>query len=422
MGKTYIDAVKYVITASFTIDGIVEKPDIIGAIFGQTEGLVGEDLELRELQKNGKIGRIEVISKTHEGKTTGDIIIPSSLDKVETVILAAAVEAVDKVGPCKAEIHCKKIEDIRTQKRQQIVDRAKDILKKFVEEEMPESTEITDAVSTKAKKSEIIAYGKENLPAGPDIDNSEEIILVEGRADVLNLLKHDIKNAIAIGGAHVPETIQKLCQLKEVTAFVDGDRGGDLIIKSLKDLARLDFVAKAPDGKEVEELTGKEIIQALRRRMPADQFKITRTERMLERQKRHERPPRPGDRRPPRGAPRGPPPRHERVERPPAKPEPKKLEPKNDEEKKLIEMLEKVNGSLKAQVLDEKLKVVEEIPVRKLIPTLEGKKKVHAIVFDGIITNRLVELAGKKGAKYVLGIKEGMLKDKPEGLTIMSQN
>ena len=210
--------------------------------------------------------------------------------------------------------------------------------------------------------------------------------------------------------------------MKEVTAFVDGDRGGDLIIKSLKDLARLDFVAKAPDGKEVEELTGKEIIQALRRRMPADQFKITRTERMLERQKRHERPPRPGDRRPPRGAPRGPPPRHERVERPPAKPEPKKLEPKNDEEKKLIEMLEKVNGSLKAQVLDEKLKVVEEIPVRKLIPTLEGKKKVHAIVFDGIITNRLVELAGKKGAKYVLGIKEGMLKDKPEGLTIMSQN
>ncbi|MBN1160047.1 MAG: DNA primase [Candidatus Diapherotrites archaeon] len=421
MGKTYIDAVKYVITASFTIDGIVEKPDIIGAIFGQTEGLVGEDLELRELQKNGKIGRIEVISKTQDGKTTGDIIIPSSLDKVETVILAAAVEAVDKVGPCKAEIHCKKIEDIRTQKRQQIVDRAKDILKKFVEEEMPESNELSDAVSANAKKADIIAYGKDSLPAGPDIEKSQEVILVEGRADVLTLLKNDIKNAIAIGGANVPETVKQLCKIKEITAFVDGDRGGDLIIKSLKDLARLDYVAKAPDGKEVEELTRKEIIQALRRKMPADQFKITRTERSLERERRQERPfdrrpqrqERPYERRPPR-----------EQERPPLPPKPEKktLEPKNDEEKKLIEMLEKVNGSLKGQIVDEKLKVIEDVPVRKLLTSLESTKKVYAIVFDGIITNRLVELASKKGAKYVLGIKEGMLKEKPKDLTIMSQN
>src|SRR3989338_9857104 len=147
MAKTYIDTVKYIVTANFSIDGLVEKPDIIGAIFGQTEGLIGNDLELRELQKNGKIGRIEVDLEAKGGKTSGKIIIPSSLDRVETVILASAVEVVDKVGPCAATIAVEKVEDTRSAKRKQIIDRAKYLLQRMLSSDVPESQELTDARS-----------------------------------------------------------------------------------------------------------------------------------------------------------------------------------------------------------------------------------------------------------------------------------
>lgn len=49
--EKYASTAKYVVEARFTVEGVVEKPDVIGAIFGQTEGLFGPDLDLRELQK-----------------------------------------------------------------------------------------------------------------------------------------------------------------------------------------------------------------------------------------------------------------------------------------------------------------------------------------------------------------------------------
>ena len=106
MGKTYIDTLKYVIYANVKINGLVEKPDVVGAIFGQTEGLLGEELDLRELQKNGRIGRIHVNLEEKKGMTTGEIRVPSSLDMVETCIIAGALETVDRVMKCnKGEIY-----------------------------------------------------------------------------------------------------------------------------------------------------------------------------------------------------------------------------------------------------------------------------------------------------------------------------
>ena len=90
---------KYIIEVNCKIKGVVEKSDIVGAIFGQTEGLL-LDLDLRDLQKSGRIGRIEVITKAKEGVSTGIIKIPSSLTRKETALLAATVETVSRVGPC----------------------------------------------------------------------------------------------------------------------------------------------------------------------------------------------------------------------------------------------------------------------------------------------------------------------------------
>ena len=273
MAKTYIDVVKYMVNAKFEISGLVEKPDIIGAVFGQTEGLLGGGLDLRELQKNGKIGRIEIDVQTSNNKTLGKLFLPSSLGRVETCILAAAVESVDRVGPFETAFKVEKIEDTRNEKRRKIIARAKDLLKTLLTTEIPDSKEISEVVESDVKSSVVTTYGTDNLPAGPDINGNEELILVEGRADVVNLLKNDIDNCIAIGGAigNIPKTIIDLSKSKETTLFVDGDRGGEMIIRGVVNVAEIDYVAKAPDGKEVEELTRKDIIKSLRSRIPIEQ-------------------------------------------------------------------------------------------------------------------------------------------------------
>jgi len=270
MGKLAQSTIKYLIEADFTANGLVEKPDVIGAIFGQTEGLLGQDLDLRELQRTGRIGRIEVTLKETKRKTTGEIIIPSSLDGSETALIAAAVETIERIGPCESSIKLKAVKDIRAVKRDYVVDRAKRILTKLIEDEIPSTTELTEKIKESVRTAEITEY--KGLPCGSDILPSDELIIVEGRADVLALLKHGIKNVIATGGTSIPTTIIELSKEKITTVFLDGDRGGDLILKELLQLTNLDYVARAPDGKEVEELTKKEIFKALRSRIPIEQM------------------------------------------------------------------------------------------------------------------------------------------------------
>ena len=271
MAKISPTSIKYSVIADFVAEGPFQKPDVIGALFGQTEGLLGSDMELRELQKEGKIGRIEVDLKTSEGKTTGEIIIPSALDKTETTIIAAALETIDKIGPTNAKITIRCIEDVRGSKRDYIMERAKQLLAGIKNEGM-DSVEIDTELRESSRVAKAILYGPEELSAGPEIEAESEIIVVEGRADVLNLLRYGIKNVIGMQGTKFPKTISKLSETKEVTLFVDGDRGGKLIAQNVFDNAKVEYIAVAPDGKEVEELSGKEIHQALRRKVKASDF------------------------------------------------------------------------------------------------------------------------------------------------------
>lgn len=328
------------------VDGVVEEPDVVGAIFGQIEGLLGKDLELRELQKTGRIGRIKVNLKSEKGKSYGEVILPSNLSKEDTSIIAAALETVDRVGPCEARIKIQKIEDIRTEKREYIVDRAKELLSAV--EKAPEPSVIVKEIKEALATGELKKY--KGLPAGPEIPNSEEIIVVEGRADVLNLLKHGINNVIAIGGTKIPQAIQELSKRKEVTAFVDGDRGGELILKELAQVAKVDYVARAPAGKEVEELTFKEIHTALRHKKPLKQGKT-----------------------------------------------------------KFEQLLKELLGTRKACILDENLNLLGKVPVEELYNTIMGMTRAYAIVLDGYITKNLVNLSKERGIKYLVG-KRSMIK------------
>ncbi|MBT6689806.1 DNA primase [archaeon] len=271
MAKISPTSIKYQIVAKFNADGPFQKPDVIGALFGQTEGLLGADMELRELQKEGKIGRIEVDLVTEGGKTTGEITIPTALDKTETTIIAASLETIDKIGPTDATIKIADISDVRGGKRDYIMERAKALLAGISNEGM-DSTEMETELRESTRISKAVTYGEEGLAAGPNIDDEKELIVVEGRADVVNMLKHGIKNVIGMQGTRFPKTIATLSETKEITLFVDGDRGGKLIAQNVCDNAKVVYIATAPDGKEVEELAGKELLIALRKKVPAAVF------------------------------------------------------------------------------------------------------------------------------------------------------
>jgi len=231
------NATKYMVKAKISADGVIDRPDVVGAIFGQTEGLLGDELDLRDLQKSGRIGRIEVETVTKGGKSEGIIYMSSSLDQVETVILASALETVDRVGPCKASVHVLGIEDVRVTKREKVVERAKELLNELMKQSEGSSTNLMNSVKQSVQVEEITTYGPDRCPAGPNVRDSEAIIIVEGRSDVLNLLKAGIKNAIAVEGTNIPKTVQELSKERVVTAFTDGDRGGELILRELFQVA-----------------------------------------------------------------------------------------------------------------------------------------------------------------------------------------
>jgi DNA primase len=265
-------SIKYQVKAKINADGIVDKPDVVGAIFGQTEGLLGDNLDLRDLQKSGRIGRVEVEIVSKGGKSEGILYMSSSLDQVETAIIAATLETIDRVGPCKASIKVIGIEDVRVTKREQIAERAKELLGILMDQAKGSGSNLTQNIRESLQVEEITTYGKERCPAGPNVKNSEAIIIVEGRSDVLNLLRAGIKNAIAVEGTNIPKSVQDLSKERVTTAFVDGDRGGELILRELFQTSDIDYVARAPRAHEVEELSAKQLVKCLRNKVPGDQY------------------------------------------------------------------------------------------------------------------------------------------------------
>jgi DNA primase len=420
MAKISPVAAKYIVHSTINIEGVVDRPDVIGAIFGQTEGLLGNDLELRELQRSGRIGRIEVNVTTSSGKTKGEIIIPSSLDKTETAIVAAALEVIQRIGPCNAKVLVQSIEDVRTSKRQFVIDRAKELLRTLTDKTLPDSQELADEVSQSVRMMEVSDYGKEKLSAGPAIDESEDIIIVEGRADVLNLLKHGFKNAIAMNGTSCPETIKELTKKKTTTVFVDGDRGGDLIIRELLSVADIDSVCKAPDGKEVEEITKKEIHKALRGAITAEQAKMdlgVNDDGSLKSEARSSQQSRPARIQPRQQQPPQNQRRNNNAQRPdnrfnnnrqsppprPA-PAPRAARISAEEKTKFKQTLDDLFGTRGACIFDPKLNILGKVPLSELSSTIKSLNGgIHALVLDGAIEAELVRLSEKLGVAYVVG-------------------
>ncbi|MDA4117896.1 MAG: DNA primase DnaG [Thaumarchaeota archaeon] len=414
--------VKYLVKLRFEVDGVVEKADLIGAIFGQTEGLFGPEMNLNELQKTWKVGRIEINLESKNDKTFGAILIPMSTDVSTAALIAAAVESVDKVGPCSARVILEGIEDVRASKRAQIADRAKDIMKEWSSRTSSEGENLLKDVQESTKRARVVNYGPENLPAGPGVYTADGIYIVEGRADVILFLRAGIENVVAVEGTSIPKSVIELSRKKRIIAVLDGDRGGDLIEKELAQVMSVEKVLRAPDGKEVEDLTPIEVLQMLDGKLPGRTSRDSRPERAerYERPERAERPERPerAERQRPERQSRYE--RYERYERAPRVEEAqaaKTLDVPPQFTEKVKEVFPSINGTLEAMLLDEGFAEKGRLPISELVAKLDGSGAVF-LVFDGIVTQRLIDAAAKANVKGIIGHRVGDIKNMPNGLSV----
>jgi 5S rRNA maturation endonuclease (ribonuclease M5) len=365
--------VKYHVKLSYEVDGLVERADIIGAIFGQTEGLLGPEMNLNELQRVSKVGRIEVIAKSTSNTTNGNAIIPMSTDIDTCALIAAGIESIDKVGPFDCKFTLDAIDDVRAAKKDDIVRRAKEIKQKWATKTVSEGETMLNDVH-QGDSGKLSTYGPSKLTCSSGVFNSKWIILVEGRADVINLLRAGYDNVLAIEGAKIDESIKELCSEKDtVVAFIDGDRAGGFILKELKSVVTLDYELQADTGVEVEELTPQRLDEILR--PIADEIKN-------------------------------------------GKPAPKL---NSEDDKSIADVASKVfpnlNETLEAIALDGDQNEIFKVPISEVVSKLSSQSGIKYLLLDGIITKRLLEGAKNAGIECVVGHRVAKLSNS-DGMTL----
>ncbi|MFC7201520.1 DNA primase DnaG [Halospeciosus flavus] len=440
------DTAKYLIHADLVADSVVDRSDVVGAVYGQTEGLLGDELELRDLQESSKLGRIDVSVESEGGQSFGHITVASNLDKVETAILAAALEAIERVGPCRATVDVARIEDVRAAKRREVVDRAKELLATAFDDGAFDGEDLVDEVRESVRVDDITEY--EGLPAGPRVPDSDAVVVVEGRADVQRLLRYGIKNAIAVEGTDVPDAVTALTEDRTTTAFFDGDRGGDLILRELAQVGDVDYVAHPPEGSSVEDLDRAEVDAALRQKVPFDPGAVSEgeakseaaseaeaedeaeTERTAGAEPEAREAAATPDAADPETAnaatdgstrPAPAPDSTESTDR--ATTESPTAHPKGSEPapKTVADHVEDLRGSGRVRLLDGDLEVVEERPADDAFDALADADDVpSAVVLDGTVTQRLLDLAAQRGVAKLVGTEEGQFVKQPASVRVLT--
>ena len=361
----YTGIVKYHVKLSFDVDGLVERADIIGAVFGQTEGLLGPEMNLNELQRVSKVGRIEVDTTATENTTTGTALLPMSTDVDTCALIAAAIESIDKVGPFDCKFNLDSIDDVRASKKEDIVRRAKEIKQKWSTKSVSEGDTMLKDVH-EGSSGKVTTYGPNKLPCSTGIFDSPWIILVEGRADILNLLRAGFDNALAINGATIDESIKEMCKSKKkIVAFLDGDRAGGMILQELKSVVNVDIELRADSGIEVEELTPQRVADIL-------------NDTNIEMKKLGTSPP-----------------------------------TINEDDKSLATVISKIypdlNETLESVALDDKDNQLFKIPISELVNKLSTQTGIKCLILDGIITQRLLDNAKTSGIGYIVGHRAAKL-------------
>ncbi|RPG78582.1 MAG: DNA primase [Euryarchaeota archaeon TMED117] len=379
-------AMKYLIKADIKVNGTVQRKDIIGAIMGQTEGLLGDELELRKLQRTARVGHVDVETETKGGKVHGLILIPSSMDNVETAIIGSALETIDRIGPCQAKITVVEISDVRATKRTAVVDRAKELLLQLVNSGEAASKTVVEEVRSVLTVGTATNY--HGLTCGPNVQSSSSLIIVEGRNDVINLLNCGVKNAISADGAgDIKQELIDLANGKEsVTLAIDGDRGGEMLFRQLHAILRVDFVAQAPRGQEWELLPQKTITKSLSMKVEAAKFEKKMAKEDKEDKKKHG------------GSDKG-----EWAEE---MPEVFESEVAPAEIQEMFDHLDAL-GKNKAMFVLADGSVGEEMGAAAIAKTASSTEGVKVLIINGPVNERLQEIASEASIETVIGTKPG---------------
>jgi DNA primase len=157
----------------------------------------------------------------------------------------------------------------------------------------------------------------------------------------------------------------------------------------------VDYIAATPEGRSVEDMTYKEIMKALHNKTPVEQQENaldkkeqeTETKRVV-------------------------------IQR-------KKTKAAKEEKEKtpnpFKSQLEELEGTFKARLFDKEKKVLKETTVRDLAKELkETSENANSVVFDGVITQRIVDIAKEKELEYVVGIKIGDVVKMPASLKVLT--
>ena len=276
----------------------------------------------------------------------------------------------------------------------------------MVESVGPASMKMIEEVREAMRVHEISEYGEDRLPAGPSIHTSDAIIVVEGRSDVLNLLKYGIKNTVAVEGVSVPQSIGELSKKRTTTAFVDGDRGGELILKELLQIGDVDYITRAPKGKEVEDLEKDEALIALRNKVPTAQFLATHNlfnENNGKKERRHDK--------------------RNKKQRYAQREQPRVEEPviEDDEVTLMKDMLKEFEGTGSGAILDEALNMTKEVEVEEIYEEIKGiEDTADTVIFDGVISQRLVDVASEKGIKRLVAFNSVNIVKKPNNIQLIT--
>lgn len=425
---TFNDTTKYLIHADVTADGVVERSDVVGAIFGQTEGLLGDDLDIHDLQQSSRVGRIDVEVASQAGQSAGTVTVSTSMDKVETAVLAAALETIERVGPCRATLEVDRIEDTRAAARREVVGRARELLSTAFDETALSSDELLEEVRESVRVEDVTEY--EGYPAGPRVADGDAIIVVEGRADVLQLLKYGIKNAVAVEGTNVPEPIAELTKERTTTAFLDGDRGGELIMKELEQVGEIDSIAFAPQGRSVEDLSREQALSALREKVSLRAVADAATPREVIAATDGSARPAPDEANGAVGS-------SETAETPaePSGPEAdaneatdgattaSKAEAESEPEapSSLREHAEDVidGGTGTVRVLDGEFAELASAPAEEAFGTIRNAEEPpYAVVLDGELSQRVLDVAAQRGVSQVIARERGQYVKRPTSVRI----
>ncbi|MHC1680694.1 MAG: hypothetical protein AB9860_05545 [Methanomassiliicoccales archaeon] len=122
-------------------------------------------------------------------------------------------------------------------------------------------------------------------------------------------------------------------------------------------------------------------------------------------------------------------PRADRQERPPV--EEKELEERKPVSRKQLSgaqekfkgMINELSSTSKARIIDAMGGIIKEVAVKELVNTLkEEKSPVSAVVFDGIITQRILDLASDLKIGTIVGTKMGNITKQPAGTDVWSKD